>query len=57
MPDVIAQNDPRLTRVSKTVLEQPLWMLFHKQDADTPHLKAAREWIIKLANEALVDPS
>ncbi|MGI9508511.1 MAG: LysR family transcriptional regulator [Geminicoccaceae bacterium] len=45
LPCFIAGSDARLKRVSDVVLEQPLWMLHHRQDRDVRHLKAARSWI------------
>lgn len=51
LPRIIGDRDPRLTDVSDTVLEQPLWMLYHRQDCDVVHLKAARSWVGKLARE------
>ena len=54
LPRFVADSDPRLSCVSETVLEQPLWMLYHRQDRDVHHLKAARTWIRTLAQEKLV---
>ena len=57
LPCFVADRDERLQRVSTTVLEQPLWMLYHRQDDDVPHLKAARQWIKSLARKHLsTDP-
>ena len=53
LPRFIADNDARLERVSDTVLEQPLWMLYHRQDRDVHHLAAARSWIKSVALERL----
>ena len=49
LPRLMAEDDPRLTCVSDTVLEQSLWMLYHRQDRDVGHLRAARSWIAGLA--------
>lgn len=53
LPRVVAELDPRLAPVSEPVLEQPLWMLFHRQDRDVLHLSAARSWISDLARARL----
>lgn len=53
LPRFMADKDPRLACVSETVLEQPLWMLYHRQDRDSLHLRAARSWIAGLARDAL----
>ena len=49
LPCVVGGGDKRLNPVSDIVLEQPLWMLFHKQDRDVRHLirhlKGVRSWI------------
>lgn len=45
LPRVIGDRDDRLTALGETVLEQPLWMLFHRQDTDIRHMEATREWI------------
>lgn len=45
LPRFIADDDPGLVPASETILEQPLWMLFHRQDHDVLHLKTARAWI------------
>jgi DNA-binding transcriptional LysR family regulator len=51
LPRIIGDNDRRLASLSDTLLEQPLWMLYHRQDQDVPHLKAARSWIRKLVQD------
>lgn len=53
LPQFVADQDSRLTRVGDTVLEQPLWMLYHRQDRDIPHMRAAREWISSLCTQRL----
>lgn len=45
LPRLIANGDKRLKPVSDVVLEQPLWMLSHRQDRDVRHLKGIRSWI------------
>ena len=45
LPRIVAVGDQRLKPVSDVVLEQPLWMLFHRQDRDVHHLKGIRSWI------------
>ena len=49
LPRFMGSNDPRLIKLYDTDLEQPLWMLSHRQDRDIRHLKAARSWIRDLA--------
>ncbi|WP_282611209.1 LysR family transcriptional regulator [Pelagibius sp. Alg239-R121] len=51
LPRFIADADPGLTPIGDTILEQPLWMLFHRQDRDILHLKSARAWIKDLTGE------
>lgn len=53
LPRLIADSDSRLACMSDTVLEQSLWMLYHRQDRDVLHLRAARSWIAGLARERL----
>lgn len=53
LPRFMADTDPRLVRISDTVIEQPLWMLYHRQDRDVLHLEAARSWVQTLAGERL----
>jgi len=48
LPRIVADDDPNLTAISDTVLEQPLRMLFHHQDQDVHHLKDTRDWIKSL---------
>lgn len=45
LPRIIGDRDDRLSVESETVLEQPLWMLSHRQDTDIRHFRAARRWI------------
>lgn len=49
LPRLIADRDARLVCVSETILEQALWMLYHRQDRDVVHLRVARSWIEELA--------
>lgn len=49
LPRGLADCDPDLVRISDTLLRQPLWMLFHRQDRDIVHLRTARGWIRDLA--------
>ncbi len=49
LPRIIAQGYPDLLTDGETVLTQPIWMLYHSQDQEDPHLKAARQWIMDLA--------
>ena len=51
LPRFVADNDKRLTRVSETVLQQPLWMLSHRQDREVLHLDSARAWLKTIAEE------
>ena len=53
LPRFMGEGDPRLEEIAGTDLEQPLWMLSHRQDQDIGHLRAARSWIRKLS-ESLV---
>ena len=53
LPRLIADGDPRLSCAGDTVLEQSLWMLYHRQDRDVLHLRAARAWIADLMRERL----
>ncbi|MGI9451639.1 MAG: LysR family transcriptional regulator [Geminicoccaceae bacterium] len=45
LPCVVGNCDERLRSVSDIVLEQPLWMLFHRQDRDVHHLEGIRSWV------------
>lgn len=45
LPRFLAKTNKGLTQISEPVLEQPLWMLFHSQDENTPHQLATRNWI------------
>jgi len=53
LPDIVAGSKGGVARASSTSLSQPLWMLYHKQDADVPHLRATRDWIVKNCSAAL----
>lgn len=53
LPHVVARAYTDLVPITDVVLEQPLWMLFHRQDHDVPHLKAGRDWIASVAAEKL----
>ena len=53
LPCFFADNDPRIKRTSDPILKQPLWMLYHRQDRDVHHLKAARSWIKDVARKKL----
>jgi DNA-binding transcriptional LysR family regulator len=54
LPDIVARDCPNIIPLSDTVLEQPLWMLYHHQDTDVPHLRATREWLSSIAKAQLV---
>ncbi len=43
LPSVVGDNDDRLESVSDIVLEQPLWMLYQRNDRDISHFKKARK--------------
>ena len=53
LPRLMADSDRRLSRTSDTVLQQPLWMLSHRQDRGILHLDAARSWIRQVAHHKL----
>ena len=53
LPCVVGSGDKRLKAVSDIVLEQPLWMLSHRQDRDVRHLKGVRSWIERISDEKL----
>ena len=53
LPRFIGDGDERLVAASETVLRQPLWMLYHQQDGDVPHLKFARAWIKDIVQAVL----
>lgn len=53
LPCLIAAGHPLLQPVSDVVLEQPLWMLHHRQDREVRHLKGARAWIKDCAGNRL----
>jgi len=50
LPCLIGEREGQLEQASKIVLEQPLWMVFHRQDLDIRHFKAARGWICDTLN-------
>ena len=45
LPCCLVADRDQLNMLGDVVLNQPLWMLYHEQDRDVPHLKSAREWI------------
>ncbi|MGB3316493.1 MAG: LysR family transcriptional regulator [Albidovulum sp.] len=53
LPHVVARAYPDLVPVTGVELEQPLWMLFLRQDHGVPHLRASRDWIASTAAEGL----
>lgn len=53
LPKIVAARNDALVCVSDTVLEQSLWLLYHRQDEDTGYLKALRERIVEMARLAL----
>ena len=53
LPCISTDVDTRLRRISGIVLQQPLWMLYHRQDAEIQHLQLAREWIRDLSRQSL----
>ena len=53
LPSLLADSDSRLKRIGKPILQQPLWMLWHRQDQDVPHLKTTRSWIKELASKKM----
>ncbi|MGI9486717.1 MAG: LysR family transcriptional regulator [Geminicoccaceae bacterium] len=53
LPCVAGDGDKRLKSVSDVMLEQPLWMLSHRQDRDVHHLKRIRLWIEEVIREQL----
>ena len=53
LPCVVGDGDKRLKAVSDITLEQPLWMLSHRQDRDVRHLKHVRNCIQGIAGENL----
>ena len=58
LPCFAADEDAHLKRASGTLLRHPLWMLYHRQDHDVPHLRAARSWIREHTKGRLTtDPS
>ena len=48
LPVVVAQDRLHLNQISEIALSQPLWMFYHQQDEDVPHLVTARNWIANL---------
>ena len=53
LPCIIGDGDERLEAVSDIVLEQPLWLLSHRQDENVRHLKGVRSWIEDIASQRL----
>ena len=53
LPCFIADGHPGLVAEGETVLSQPLWMLYHRQDQEDPSLKAVRAWVAELVGEQL----
>jgi DNA-binding transcriptional LysR family regulator len=49
LPDIVVRDDQRLHSISDIVLEQPLWLFYHRQDEETGYLSTARRWIEDLA--------
>ena len=49
LPCFVANRDDRLKQESDVVLEQPLWMLSHRQDREVLHLESARTWLRNLS--------
>jgi len=56
LPCVVGKSYPDLRPVSNIVLEQPLWMLSHRQDRDVGHLKGLRSWAEETVLQALSCP-
>ena len=54
LPCFIADRNPCLQREGDVALRQPLWMQYHRQDNEVPHLRATREWIAAETEKALV---
>ncbi len=46
LPCLMGDRDPHLARQGGACLHRPLWLLWHPDDTDTPHIKAARHWIV-----------
>ncbi len=53
LPKLVAARDDRLSSNGKTVLQQSLWMAYHRQDETTGYLVAMRERIANLVQELL----
>lgn len=53
LPCLVGNGDERLKAGSDIVLEQPLWMLSHRQDRDVRHLRGVRSWIERISGEKL----
>ena len=51
LPCFVADADGRLECIETVALEQPLWMLSHRQDRSIPHQAAARDWLSDLAGQ------
>ena len=54
LPCLIGEGDARLTCTNDVVLEQPLWMLHHRQEREVRHLETARSWIRTSVRSKLV---
>lgn len=55
LPRLVADKTAGLTAVGGTVLQQSLWLFYHRQDEDTGYLVALRERIAQMAEAALKD--
>ena len=53
LPCIMADQDKRLMRTEDIKLQQPVWILSHRQDDEVPHVKTARDWIKTMACEKL----
>ena len=53
LPRLVAERTAGLTAVGGTVLQQSLWLLYHRQDEDTGYLVALRDRIAQMAEAAL----
>jgi DNA-binding transcriptional LysR family regulator len=53
LPCIVGDDDERLEATSDVMLDQPLWMLSHRQDRDVRHLNGIRSWIEEVSAERL----
>ena len=53
LPCFSADSDALMVRTGEIALKQSLWMLYHRQDRDVPHLQAARNWVVEQAQSQL----